>query len=93
MNLQSLCLLDGNVSSSLFIASKFRATVLWHNLVEYIHRNVKQKRRRLILKGVGPTDCFSGSDVCDTALLYLLMDNENFKTADLTRDKARKVGR
>ena len=65
--------------------------MLWHNLVEYIHRNVKQKRRRLILKGVGPTDCFSGSDVCDTALLYLLMDNDNFKTTDLTREKARKV--
>lgn len=71
--------------------SKFKATVLWHNLLEYIHLNVKQKKRRLILKGVGLTDCFSGSDVCDTVLIYLLMDNENFKTTDITRDKASKV--
>ncbi|XP_067947819.1 uncharacterized protein [Watersipora subatra] len=72
-------------------ASKFKATVLWHNLIGYIYKNVKQKRRRLIWKGVGPTSCFSGSDVCDTALIYLLMDNENFKTNDLTRIKARKL--
>lgn len=71
--------------------SKFKATVLWHNLVEHIQKNVKQKRRRLILKGVGPTYCFSGSDLCDTVLLFLLMDSENFKTTDLTREKAAKV--
>ncbi|BFZ09926.1 hypothetical protein BsWGS_12965 [Bradybaena similaris] len=66
----------------------FKATKIWHDLIDHLKSKVELKRRRHKMKSVD--SCFTGTDAVDVVLHFLLNDRDTF-SADLSREKAVKV--
>lgn len=66
----------------------FKATKIWHDLIDHLKSKVELKRRRHKMKSID--SCFTGTDAVDVVLHFLLNDRDTF-SADLSREKAVKV--
>ncbi len=68
----------------------FKATELWNSIVRHVRENVEVGRRRVRMKR--HDRCFSGTEVVDVVLEWLVEERGNF-TKDVTREKAVKVNK